>query len=215
VVIAVLDIETAPLLAIGPEESPEDIKKLSLSAIDARVVAIALLLVDHFEAKLGIVWSLEDETRMLREFWDEIRTRNVSKFVVHNGLSFDLPFLWRRSVIHKVQPTRVLDLKRYKTDAIYDTMTVWGNWEPRSYVSLGSLSAALDLGEKSEDGGSVARIWEERNYSRLSEYCLHDAWLTYGCWCRMNFQNPIHKNKIAKCFHIEQTCEAVLAGASA
>jgi 3'-5' exonuclease len=180
--------DTIEFLVNEKPAEDEEIKKLSLDAISAQIVAIALARFDQDSTpKESLVLYGDDEVAILREFWKAIASSTRDQFVAHNGLSFDLPFIWRRSVIQNVKPTRLFSLARYRNDPVFDTMQVWANWNSREYVSLGRLTEALALGSKSGSGAEVLGMWLAGQRDKVARYCLHDAFLAYACYCRMNF----------------------------
>lgn len=181
----VLDIETVPLSS--GELTPEECKKASLDALTGKIVCLGFIVVDEFKAQSAISIVSDDERKLLTTFWSTLQRENIRSFVAHNGLSFDLPYIWKRSVVHQVEPSIPLDLRRYRNDFVYDTMCVWSNWESRGYASLNALAGGLGLGEKNGSGDEVVQLWRNRQYKEIAEYCLQDCWLTYECYCRMNF----------------------------
>jgi predicted PolB exonuclease-like 3'-5' exonuclease len=197
----VLDIETVPLCK--GEADTED-KKAALDALSGRIVCIGGILVEEFTPVAAFTLVAKDERAILNDFWQRLERYRVKSFVTHNGLTFDLPFIWRRSVIHQVKPRLQLDLRRYRTDLVYDTMCVWGNWESRGNVSLDTLSQALGLGSKNGSGADVLNLWENARFQELADYCLYDCWLTYGCYCKMNFVAPVPVHLITR----ESICAA-------
>lgn len=181
----VLDIETIPVT--GDVLTEEDAKKAALDALTGRIICIGFIIIDDFRAQSAVSIVSDDETKLLSGFWSMLRHENIKSFVAHNGLSFDLPFIWKRSVINRVKPSLDLDLRRYRSDFVYDTMCVWGNWEMRGNASLNALAGGLGLGAKTGSGGQVLQLWREAQYKEIAEYCLQDCWLTYQCYGRMNF----------------------------
>ncbi len=95
-----------------------------------------------------------------------------------------------------MKPTLSLDLRRYRSDFIYDTMAIWANWDPRSYPKLDALAAGLGVGRKSGTGAEVAALWNAERFEDMSRYCLHDCWLTYACYCTMEFAGFVPEEKI-------------------
>jgi predicted PolB exonuclease-like 3'-5' exonuclease len=181
----VLDIETIPIT--GEVLTEEEAKKAALDALAGRIICIGFIIIDDFRAQSAVSIVSDDETKLLSGFWSMLRRENIRSFVAHNGLSFDLPYIWKRSVINRVKPSLDLDLRRYRSDFVYDTMCVWGNWEIRGNASLNALAGGLGLGTKSGSGGQVLQLWREARYKDIAEYCLQDCWLTYQCYVRMNF----------------------------
>jgi 3'-5' exonuclease len=197
----VLDIETVPL-SLDFEDAEQN-KKASLDALNGRVACIGGIIVDGYEAIHSIAFVSKNEREMLKDFWNFLRHESIRGFVAHNGMSFDLPFLWRRSVVQNVKPTMQFDLRRYRNDFIYDTMCVWGNWEPRFNPSLNSLATGLGVGQKNGSGGEVLDLWRDDRQKEIADYCLQDCWITYACYCRMNFEKFTLKNDLTETLKLD------------
>lgn len=197
----VVDIETIPVLC--DSATAEEAKKAALDALTGRIVCIGTIILDDFRVLSATSTASDDERLLLNHFWSLLRQENIRAFVAHNGLSFDLPYIWRRSVINQVKPSVQLDLRRYRSDFVYDTMCVWGNWESRSNASLNSLAAALGLGEKSGSGDQVLDLWRAGRYREIAEYCMNDCWLTYQCFCRMNFSTASIRTSVTEDIRVE------------
>ncbi len=210
----VLDIETIPcddanrallpkakappsLVAEQEAMSPEDWleRQYQMTALDGtfgRIVCIGMILLTNTnEVKGALLLYGNNEAEILTRFWDRMQKWNAPQFITHNGLSFDLPFIWKRSVINRVAPTMEFRLARFRTDAVYDTMMVWANWDMRNAVGLGVLSQIFGFEGKSASGSQVFDMWKEGRLKDIAEYCLDDVYLTYGCYCRMKFIEPV------------------------
>ncbi len=214
----VLDIETIP--AMDEALDADEAKKAALDALAGRIVCIGSIVLDEFKAQSASSIVSEDEPELLREFWSKLRSENLRSFVAHNGLSFDLPYIWKRSVINQVKPSFPLDLRRYRSDFVYDTMCVWGNWETRGNVSLNALAGGLGLGAKSGSGEQVLQLWREGRHRRIAEYCLDDCWITYQCYGRMNFATTTERSEVKEIIRIDskgardENAEPVEAGST-
>lgn len=77
-----------------------------------------------------------DEARTLRAFWKLLRGFNPKRDLVvgHNLFDFDLPFLYKRSIVQRVRPSVELSFARYRSQPIFDTMHEWNKWSPRKFV---------------------------------------------------------------------------------
>jgi len=197
----VLDIETIP--AADEVLDADEAKKAALDALSGRIICIGSIVLDEFKAQSASSIVSDDEPELLREFWSRLRSENVKSFVAHNGLSFDLPYIWKRSVINQVKPSFPLDLRRYRNDFVYDTMCVWGNWEIRGNVSLNALAGGLGLGAKSGSGEQVLQFWREEQHRRIAEYCLDDCWITYQCYGRMNFSPTTGRSEVEETIRVD------------
>jgi hypothetical protein len=103
-------------------------------------------------------------------------------------LDFDLAFLRQRSFINRVQPTRDIDMRRFYSHDVIDTMHLWSNWGATPKPSLDSLAHALELGGKTAKGSTVAEWWAEGNLDSIVEYCRADVRLTFEVFLRLTYQ---------------------------
>jgi predicted PolB exonuclease-like 3'-5' exonuclease len=175
----VLDIETVSL--------DPNLAKGALDALTGRIVCIGMLIDDG--ARLDeMAIAGEDEAQILTEFWGTIHPTDV--IVGHNALEFDVPFLRQRSWVLNIRPTRVVDVRRYYTTDVKDTLQIWTNWGFKKGVTLDALGAALDCGEKSAHGMNVAEWWATRDLDAIKAYCLQDVRITYRVYCRLTYQQP-------------------------
>jgi len=172
-------------------------EKSSYDGTFSRVICIGLLLFDEGMNPQGsLSWYGSGERELLRHFWEKLGALRPSLFITHNGLGFDLPFLKKRSVIQQVRPSVDLSLARFRTHPVFDTMAVWSNWEARGWIKLDVLARALDVETKSGSGGQVSELWAKGEREGIARYCLQDAYVTYACYCRMTFQDPLPSHAV-------------------
>jgi hypothetical protein len=172
-------------------------EKSAFDGTFSRIVCIGLLmLTDTLEAQGAVAWYGTNEKRLLEEFWTRLGHLRPSLFITHNGLSFDLPFIKKRSIIHQVKPSLDIPLAKFRTEPVYDTMAVWSNWEQRGWIKLDVLARALNVATKSGSGKQVAELWAKGAGKEIAEYCLQDTYVTYACYCRMNFREPLPKDVV-------------------
>lgn len=163
----------------------------------SRIVCIGLLeFSDQMEARSAVAWYGGDERELLRRFWARLAQDRATLFITHNGLGFDLPFLKKRSIVHQVKPSLDINLAKFRTEPVYDTMAVWSNWDTRGWVKLDVLARALQVETKSGSGEQVAEMWEKGQGLELARYCLQDTYVTYACYCRMNFRQPLSREVV-------------------
>jgi DNA polymerase elongation subunit (family B) len=160
----------------------------------SRIVCIGLLeFSDQMEPRGAVAWYGANERELLRQFWSRLAQDRPTLFITHNGLGFDLPFIKKRSMIHQVKPSLDINLAKFRTEPVYDTMAVWSNWDTRGWVKLDVLARALNVETKSGSGEQVAEMWEKGQGQELARYCLQDTYVTYACYCRMNFRQPLSR----------------------
>lgn len=181
-------------------EKRADDESYAKSAFDgtySRIVCIGLLeFSDQMEPRGAVAWYGGNERELLRQFWSRLAQDRPTLFITHNGLGFDLPFLKKRSIIHQVKPSMDINLAKFRTEPVYDTMAIWSNWDTRGWVKLDVLARALNVETKSGSGEQVAEMWEKGQGLELARYCLQDTYVTYACFCRMNFRQALSREVV-------------------
>ncbi len=182
------------------EQRQAEDEQYGKSAFDgtfSRIVCIGLLeFSDQMEARSAIAWYGANERELLRQFWARLAQDRPTLFITHNGLGFDLPFIKKRSIINQVKPSMDINLAKFRTEPVYDTMAIWSNWDMRGWVKLDVLARALQVETKSGSGEQVAEMWEKGQGRELARYCLQDTYVTYACFSRMNFRQPLSSDVV-------------------
>lgn len=192
--ICFLDIETVPtdqslkenglLDAQIKLDEPELIKKLSLSAATAKIICLC------YAVEPSLINSIEvlqgEETEIIKNFWKLATDCNL--FVGHNILDFDLRFIYQRSVIHQIKPSRDIPFTRFRNAPIFDTMQEWSKWG-REHVSLDSLTKALGIPSPKEnlDGSKVYPYYRAGKLAEIIEYCKRDVDSVRQVYHRLTF----------------------------
>ena len=170
----------------------EQYAKSSFDGTFSRIVCIGFLeFSDQLEPRGAVAWYGGNERELLQHFWNRLAQSRPSLFITHNGLGFDLPFIKKRSMIHQVKPSVDINLAKFRTEPVYDTMAVWSNWDTRGWVKLDVLARALNVETKSGSGSQVAEMWATGQGPELARYCLQDTYVTYACYARMTFRQPL------------------------
>ena len=174
------------------QEEDNHYAKSAFDGTFSSIVCIGLLeFSDQMEPRGAVAWYGANERELLRQFWSRLAQDRPSLFITHNGLGFDLPFIKKRSIIHQIKPSVDINLAKFRTDPVYDTMAIWSNWDTRGWIKLDVLARALNVETKSGSGEQVAAMWERGQGLELARYCLQDTYVTYACYCRMNFRQPL------------------------
>jgi hypothetical protein len=207
----IFDCETGPLPreqleAICPEFSPETVAcgnlkdpdkiaakcaeakqrwfdDAALSAATGRVLAIGYLSPE--KDKLALDHG-RDEADLLASFWKQfVKIRNEGrKLIGVNILSFDVPFLVRRSWILNVDIPSTVREGRYFDKSLVDLRDVWlcGQMQQSCESSLNHMSLALGVGSKPAgiNGGDFARLYfgSEVEKQQALDYLTNDLQLT-------------------------------------
>jgi DNA polymerase elongation subunit (family B) len=196
--LTLLPVEAPDLLAAGEaSEQDREYEKSCFDATYCQIICVGLLIFnDAMEPQEATAWFGPNEAELLRQFWARIAQLKPSLIIVHNGLGFDLPVIRNRSMIRQIKPTIEISLARYRTEQVYDTLAVWSNWEARGRVKLDVLARVLGCETKSGEGHQVAEMWKVGQGKQIAEYCLRDCYVTYACYARMNFREPLSSENV-------------------
>lgn len=122
------------------------------------------------------------ERNLLAEFNDFIKHLcsangamiNKPYFIGHNITKFDLPFIWKRSVINDVETVKgVKWIDARHEQHCYDTMIAWSGCGNR--ISADNLAKLLGVQGKSDmDGSQVYDTWQT-DPQKVIDYCHDDV----------------------------------------
>ncbi|MCB9233974.1 MAG: ribonuclease H-like domain-containing protein [Bacteroidia bacterium] len=119
----------------------------------------------------------------------------------HNGKEFDYPYLGRRYLINQIEVPQCLRIQGKKPWEVnlLDTMELWKFGDYKSFTSLDLLTAILGVPSPKDDmdGSEVGRVfWEEKNYSRIKDYCEQDVLATAQVMLRMCREDMVRPENI-------------------
>lgn len=165
------------------------IGKSGLSGEFGRIVCLAYAIDD---GPVEVLWG--EETEILEGFWQV--AVSVTRFIGHNVLDFDFPFIMKRSRILGIKPSRTISFARFRQDPIYDTMHEWTLWN-RPSVSLDTLAKAFGLPTSKDtmDGSEVAGYFAAGRIEEICDYCKKDVVLTRHVYDRMTFGESVGASK--------------------
>lgn len=165
-------------------DEAEILKKLSLSAMTAKVICLAYAIDPPGDAPVQVLRG--EETDIIKNFWQLIFDCHL--FVGHNILDFDLRFMYQRSIIHQIKPSREIPFTRFRNNPIFDTMQEWSKWG-REHASLDNLSKALGIPSPKEslDGSKVYPYYRAGKLDEICEYCKRDVESVRAVYRRLTF----------------------------
>jgi hypothetical protein len=200
------DIETLPPEKTALTNFPkirgcdeEEYRKLALTGDYGRVLTIGVIVersgrVVHYGClgrDRGTMSFHLQEQRTLRGWWGLLKDFDPRRDLVvgHNVFSFDLSFIYKRSVVNRVRPSVWLSFARYRSQPIFDTMHEWNKWDQRKFISLDELAAVLGL-ESSKQGIDGSKVYDrfcegEHAHGEIADYCMRDVRLTRQIYYRM------------------------------
>ena len=140
----------------------------------ARIICIGL----YFPGKdKRMALTNPDEHAILSSFWETIAThRDI--FISYNGVKFDVPFIIRRSIKHRLAPTNnnFLQYTKYNTfPPHFDAILQVGLRE--TYYSLKEACDFFDIPSPKEGdivAENVGKAFSEGRIAEIADYCLKD-----------------------------------------
>lgn len=136
-----------------------------------------------------------NEAKLLTKFWDYLKGFNLNKDLIigHNILSFDLPFIKKRSLIHDVKPTVNFSFYKYQKEPVFDTMLHFDSWVcgKNNTTSLKKLAYAFGLDCPKDVLGelNVYDAYLAGEFQKLHDYCKADVKATHLIWRKLSGRN--------------------------
>ncbi len=127
----------------------------------------------------------DDEHEILTSFAQLLETyfNDPAKYYLcgHNIKEFDIPYLSRRMLVHKVRLPVLLNIsgkKPWQVEYLLDTMEMWKFGDYKNYTSLRLLSHLFGIPSPKDDidGSQVAEVYYmEKDMDRIVKYCERDV----------------------------------------
>lgn len=200
-----LDIETLPpdeetLEATSNLETcgEKEFRDLALKAEKGRLLTIGVIIEENNRVIHQGLFGRDratgkfhlDETKTLKSFWKFIGEVREGRdlFVGHNILDFDLPFLIKRSIIHRIKPPHI-SFRRFQQKPIFDTMWQWSLWRYR--IKLNDVAEAIGVPSSKDgdiDGSQIYDYFRADRHEEIALYCMRDVECTREIYYCINFE---------------------------
>lgn len=128
-----------------------------------------------------------DEKTILTKFWEIAKDADL--FIGHNIIDFDLRFIYKRSIINGIRPSKSLSFARYRSEPIFDTMKEWEKWSNFN-ISLHKLSVVLGIASPKEQGIDGSKVYDyflAGKGGEIIEYCKRDVEATRKVYRKITF----------------------------
>lgn len=156
--------------------------KLALSALTGQVLAIGWA-GDSGAVTIVCQDDKITEADVIRSFWDA--TTGAERLVGFNSNTFDLPFLWRRSIkLGLLIPHGIFEPNRRLSSNNLDLMERWTWFDNQARVSLDNLAKFCGLPQKTSSGKYFSELLHNDRAAALA-YLEHDVKLTRAIGGRM------------------------------
>ncbi|MDP2331097.1 MAG: ribonuclease H-like domain-containing protein [Reyranella sp.] len=202
--VLVFDLETVPdvhayAATAGLEGRPERTVREQMGDKFPRQIFHRIVCIGALEAHRsdGNGWQVRalatphlgerSERDMIQDLADRVADLDP-RFVTFNGVSFDLPVLRYRAMIHAIGApglARRRYFERFGPDTV-DLCDMLSGFERHARVTLHQLSRVLDLPGKPEgvNGSHVETMVRAGQLDELARYCASDVVNTYRIWLR-------------------------------
>lgn len=168
-----------------PPPFTEYLEKTTFDGAFGRICCISYAINDN-----PVKTIQNSEKEMLQEFWNI--AKNIDLFIGFNIIDFDMRFIFQRSIIWGIRPTKYLSFARYRSDPMYDLMYEWSKWNQQDKISLDTLAKALGLPSSKGgaiEGKDVAKAYEDGRIKEICEYCEKDVEVTRKIYKKMVFED--------------------------
>ena len=133
--------------------------------------------------------SRDEETMLLQDFFSVVTDAGSgARFVGHNLIGFDLPFLWKRAMVLGVKPPWTFPRNpKPWSELVDDTMLMWDSTQ-RAGGSMERLCRLMGIHGKGDmDGSKVWPMVRDGRIAEVAEYCKGDVECTRELHRRMTF----------------------------
>ncbi|MBI5222148.1 MAG: ribonuclease H-like domain-containing protein [Candidatus Magasanikbacteria bacterium] len=137
----------------------------------------------------GIKYRSMGEKEMLEKFWE--LANKYQEFVSFNGRGFDVPYLFIRSAVHLIRPTRDLMSNRYLSSQrfnakhidLLDQLSFYGASQRKGNLHLYCRAFGIESPKAGGvQGDDVARLFKEKCYVDIARYNRRDLFATLGVY---------------------------------
>ncbi len=114
----------------------------------------------------------------------------------HNAKEFDIPYVARRMVVHRIPLPPVIDIAGKKPWEVnhLDTLELWRFGDYKSFTSLKLLTHIFGIPTPKDDidGSQVAGVYyNEHDVARIAVYCEKDVVATARVFQRLRGEKPV------------------------
>lgn len=149
-----------------------------------RIICLAIGRYDNSTEDSDLIvksMASDNEVQILKEFASILTKYKYYKLCAYNGKNFDIPFIGKRMLIHKIPlppQLAIMGLKPWEVPHI-DPAELW-NFGARSssFASLKELCAVFGIPSPKDDisGEDVRKVYyEEKDLPRIANYCEKDV----------------------------------------
>jgi hypothetical protein len=134
--------------------------------------------------------TMAEEATLLKEFWHQYDTCG-GKCVGYNVLGFDLPYILKRSMVHRLTVAYPPNLRKFQTEPITDVMAILYGWGIAKGLKVVAKLYGLKPLVEDVCGDEVPNMTPEEE----AQYCASDVKLTKDLYALMHGVYFIHNDQ--------------------
>ena len=171
------------------ECNEELVKAASLDPMFARIASIGTIIPTEDGTSERVFFNL-DEKQLLESFWNFISEERIGCCTItFNGIGFDLPMLYTRTMIHGIDIAwKDKKLRKYSDYPHYDIMQLLSYWGMIKFKSLDwwakTLGYDFDI-TTCPNGSMVSKWWAAGEYGKIQDYSMVDCRKTLFVYKKM------------------------------
>lgn len=157
-----------------------DCETTGLEAIRQRILCISMIVKTDTEEKV-VSFCDEDEIKVLSDFWNFINP-NEDLLISFNGDTFDIPFIYKRSLINKVKVKKLnknfcIDLRKVVNSFFY-------SYNKYEKGQLTEWAGHLGFPVETDDGSKMPILYANGNWEGIVKHCEEDIKITKALYDR-------------------------------
>jgi predicted PolB exonuclease-like 3'-5' exonuclease len=146
----------------------------TMHPVFSKIISIAIKVLDEEQE---ILYG-DDEHEILEEFWGKIAAINPDKIVTFNGYGFDIPFIYVRSMINKIEPTKQINCNKWnmETSNHFDCMLALSYKGAFLNVAQDIICKMLSIEVPDKiDGREIEKCYVNKNWASINNRCQQDV----------------------------------------
>jgi predicted PolB exonuclease-like 3'-5' exonuclease len=148
-----------------------DLETTGLNSSEHRIICISSTIVGS--NKMVSFYGI-DESQMIEDFWNHIRTNDIRTLISFNGDGFDYPFLVKRSLIRRqkiVKNITLIDLRKV-VNSFYTSYNKFEKGDAAFWAQT------LGIPIQTTNGGTMPILFLEGKYEEIKKHCEEDVMVT-------------------------------------
>lgn len=174
----VVDIETCPLKI--PDDNvwvylTEKVTRRDLHPVFSKIIVIGTKKPNE-QPK---TFNGDDEREILKKFWDYIDELKPKIIVTFNGYGFDIPFIYARSALNKIKPTKRINRNKWNmvTSNHFDCMLFFSQYGAFINVAQAVICKMLGINVPSDmiSGTQIENHYKKGDWKPIIYHCKQDT----------------------------------------